>query len=575
MAHNEIEVMIYGENVAELRPVIPSEDVTLRKVIQVENPNYLFLQIKINKQAKAGAFDIDFYKRKRKFITKKYELRERTRAITGFDASDAIYLITPDRFANGDPANDDIPTMKERPNRNFKGGRHGGDIQGIRDNLDYIKDMGFTAIWLNPVLENDMIEYSYHGYSTTDYYKVDPRFGTNEAYQQLADEARTKGIKLIMDMIVNHCGLYHWWMEDLPSEDWINQWDEYTQTNHKKTLIQDPYAAESDYKAFIDGWFVPTMPDLNQRNEQMANYLIQNSIWWVEYLGLSGIRMDTYPYPGATYMAQWTEAMMRQYPNLNIVGEEWFNAPTIVSFWQRGKQNPNGYTSELKSVMDFPVNIQLIEALNSEEAWFTGWIQVYEMIAQDFLYPDPMNLVTFPDNHDMQRIFSQLNEDYGRWKQAIAFTLTMRGIPQMYYGTEILMTSTPDHGIVRTDFPGGWEGDKVNAFTGEGLTDIQKEAQAFVSQLLRWRKTTDAIHTGKLTHYVPQNGVYVYFRYTNDEKVMVILNKNKTKTTLDMKRFEEMAGEYSTGKDVISGKIFSLDDDIELPMNDVLVLELK
>jgi len=307
------------------------------------------------------------------------------------------------------------------------------------------------------------------------------------------------------------------------------------------------------------------MPDLNQRNEQMAKYLIQNSIWWVEYLGLSGIRMDTYPYPGAAYMAQWTEAMMREYPNLNIVGEEWFNAPTIVSFWQRGKDNPNGYTSELKSVMDFPVNIKLIEALNSEEAWFTGWIQVYEMIAQDFLYPDPMNLVTFPDNHDM----------HGRWRQAIAFTLTMRGIPQMYYGTEILMTSTSDHGIVRTDFPGGWAGDAVNAFTGEGLTDIQKEAQDFVRQLLKWRKTATAIHTGKLTHYIPQDGVYVYFRYANDQKVMVILNKNETETKLDLTRFEEMIGGHSMGKDVISGKIYTLTDDIQLPMNDVLILELK
>ncbi len=580
MYHSQIQVMVYGEKVANLRPAINYPNVTLEKAILVQSPNYLFLDVQIGADAKPGEVKIEFYNGDQVAAIHNFPIYERKAGraeLKGFDASDAIYLITPDRFVNGDESNDSMADMKEKVDRSNKGGRHGGDIAGLRQSLDYIKDLGFTAVWLNPVLENDMETYSYHGYSTTDFYKVDPRFGSNEAYQVMAEEADSKGLKLIMDMIVNHCGSEHWWMKDLPSKDWINQWPTYTGTNHRKTLLQDPYASDLDKKVFTDGWFVETMPDLNQRNPMMAQYLIQNSIWWVEFLGLAGIRMDTYPYPDMDFMGDWTRAVMKEYPNLNIVGEEWFESPTIVSYWQKGKHNPNGYTSDLKSVMDFPLQIAVTSALNSESSWKSGWITVYEMLAHDYLYPDPMNLVVFPDNHDMARIYAQLNGDYELFKQAIAFYITIRGIPQLYYGTEILVRgpANGDHGLLRSDFPGGWKGDKVNAFTGDGLTKLQKEAKNYVSKLLHWRQTATAIHNGKLKHFIPQDGVYVYFRYNEEQKIMVVFNKNEKETALGLKRFAEILDGETAGTDVISTKKHELNGTIQVAANSVTILELK
>jgi glycosidase len=578
MEHQNIQLLVYGENIADLDPKIESTDLTIRQVTKVQNPNYLFLDILINTNANAGTINIDFYQNKIKITSHPFQLLDRKRGadeIVGFDSRDAIYLITPDRFANGNPSNDNIEGMKQKANRSDKGGRHGGDIQGMKNSLDYIKDLGFTSIWLNPVLENDMEVYSYHGYSTTDFYKVDPRFGTNESYQDFAETARAKGLKLIMDMIVNHCGSFHWWMDDLPSDDWINQWDEMTFTNHRKTVLQDPYVSDFDKKQFTDGWFVETMPDLNPRNPLFAKYLIQNSIWWVEYLGLSGIRMDTYPYPDMDFMTDWTKAMMKEYPYLNIVGEEWYEHPTIVSYWQKGKNNPNGYTSELKSVMDFPIQMSMSKALNEKENWNSGWIRVYEMLALDYLYPDPMNLVIFPDNHDMKRIFAQMNDDYNKYQQAMIFVATMRGIPQYYYGTEILMSGSGDHGIIRSDFPGGWKSDEVNAFTGKGLTVQQKKAKDFTTKLLHWRQSATAIHNGKLMHFIPKDGIYVYFRYNDDQKVMIIFNKNQNETTIDLSRYAEMLKGKTIGTDVLDGKVISLDNKIQVAKNGATILDLK
>ena len=578
MEHQNIQLLVYGENIADLDPKIESTDLTIRQVTKVQNPNYLFLDILINTNANAGTINIDFYQNKIKITSHPFQLLDRKRGadeIVGFDSRDAIYLITPDRFANGNPSNDNIEGMKQKANRSDKGGRHGGDIQGMKNSLDYIKDLGFTSIWLNPVLENDMEVYSYHGYSTTDFYKVDHRFGTNESYQDFAETARAKGLKLIMDMIVNHCGSFHWWMDDLPSDDWINQWDEMTFTNHRKTVLQDPYVSDFDKKQFTDGWFVETMPDLNPRNPLFAKYLIQNSIWWVEYLGLSGIRMDTYPYPDMDFMTDWTKAMMKEYPYLNIVGEEWYEHPTIVSYWQKGKNNPNGYTSELKSVMDFPIQMSMSKALNEKENWNSGWIRVYEMLALDYLYPDPMNLVIFPDNHDMKRIFAQMNDDYNKYQQAMIFVATMRGIPQYYYGTEILMSGSGDHGIIRSDFPGGWKSDEVNAFTGKGLTVQQKKAKDFTTKLLHWRQSATAIHNGKLMHFIPKDGIYVYFRYNDDQKVMIIFNKNQNETTIDLSRYAEMLKGKTIGTDVLDGKVFSLDNKIQVAKNGATILDLK
>ena len=581
MKNPALQLLVHGNNIAELQPSIDYPGVRIEQVIKVENPNYLFINLTVAKTAKAGQFDIVFSKGGSATERHAYELQARAPGaanLQGFTAADAMYLITPDRFANGNPANDYVEGMKEKPNRQKPGGRHGGDIKGIIDHLDYIADLGFTAIWLNPLLENDMHEYSYHGYSTTDFYKVDPRFGSNEEYRQLADLARAKGIGIIMDMIVNHCGSEHWWMKDLPAHDWLNFQDSLVITNHKKSVIQDPYVADSDYRGFVDGWFVSTMPDLNQRNPHMAAYLIQNSIWWIEYLGLAGIRMDTYPYPDKDFMADWTCVVMDEYPNFNVVGEEWVGNPNLVAFWQRGKQNPNGYTSCLPSLMDFPLQEAMRDGLKEKDSpWSPGLMRMYEMLAQDFLYADPSILVTFPDNHDMSRFYTQVNEDFGLFKLGIAYVLTMRGVPQLYYGTEVLMTNpgTEDHGIIRSDFPGGWAGDKVNAFTGQGLTAQQQEAMAFIKRLTTWRKTAEVIHHGKLLHYMPEDGAYVYFRYNDNAKVMVVLNKNVKDQPLSLSRFAQMLEGVSKGQDVISGKTYELKGSILLPARSPLVLELE
>jgi len=578
MVNNEVEIMVHGDNIAALTPKIKYKGVKITGQTTYKNPNYLFINVTISAKAKPGTVVFDFYKNKEKVASRNWQLLARQpnqAALRGFDQSDVLYLITPDRFANGDVRNDDIKGMREQADRANKGGRHGGDIQGIYNSLDYISDMGFTAIWLNPLLENDMEEYSYHGYSTTDFYKVDPRFGTNEAYQKLSKTAREKGIKLIMDMIVNHCGSYHWWMEDMPSDNWINQWDSYTGTSHRKTVLQDPYVSDSDKKQFTDGWFVPTMPDLNQRNPQMANYLIQNAIWWIEYLGLAGIRMDTYPYPDEGFMTEWTRRVMIEYPNFDVVGEEWFNEPTIVSYWQKGKNNPNGYTSYLTSLMDFPTQIKIVEALTKEESWSDGLIDLYESIAHDFLYPDPNKLVVFPDNHDMERMYGQVGEDYELFQMAMTYILTTRGIPQVYYGTEILMgeKGQGDHGIIRSDFPGGWRGDTVDAFTGKGLTEAEQAAKDWVKQFLNWRKTATALHNGQMKHFVPQDGVYVYFRYNANQRIMVVMNKNKAATSLKLDRFAEVTKGAKSFRNVMTNESQLNTGSIQVAGKTAVVLE--
>ncbi|WP_209405010.1 glycoside hydrolase family 13 protein [Pseudozobellia sp. WGM2] len=577
MEHNTVELLVYGKDIASYEVSLKDENaVTLKSIKTVENFNYLFLTLHISNNAQPGELKLQFKKPSSKPFTYSYPINQRKanrRYIEGFDSSDAIYLITPDRFVNGDVTNDAVEGLKELPNRKEKAGRHGGDVAGIVENLDYIKELGFTAIWTNPILENDMPDYSYHGYAITDFYKVDPRYGSNASFKAMCEKAAEKGMKVIMDMIANHSGLNHWWMNDLPSKDWINQWDTYTQTNHKKTVILDPYATEKDKKAFFDGWFVPTMPDLNQRNKSLSKYLIQNTLWWIEFSGISGIRMDTYPYPDMYFMNDWTKAVMKEYPNFNIVGEEWVLRPTIVSYWQKGKQNSNGYTSELKSLMDFPLQNALVNSLNDSDSWNA----VYEELAQDYLYPNPQNLVIFPDNHDMSRIFTQLNQDKELLKLALTYIATVRGIPQIYYGTEVLMQNrgTEDHGVIRSDFPGGWPNDKVNSFTGEGLTEAQLETKNYLAKLFNWRKGNKAVHNGKLIHFAPQNNTYVFFRYTESEKVMVILNKAEKAKSIDLNEYKEVLKDNLSGKDVLTGKIYKAVDSLKITGKTAMVIEVE
>lgn len=580
MVDPNVQLLIYGENIGQLWPSTDHPGVSVTGLQRVPNENYLFVDLHITPEAKPGTVVFTFSDAGNERLRHEWELAARNTDPDfrqGFDNRDVLYLITPDRFANGEPNNDNVKGMTEQTDRSFRGGRHGGDIAGIRQHLDYIREMGFTAIWLNPLLENNMAEYSYHGYSTTDFYQVDPRFGTNEDYRQLAAEGRAQGIKLIMDMVVNHCGSEHWWMNDLPTPDWINNnQGTYVQTNHRKTVLQDPHVAQVDKVGFTDGWFVPTMPDLNQRNPLMATYLTQNAIWWVEYLGLAGIRMDTYPYPDEDYMAEWTRRLTTEFPYLNIVGEEWFGRPSQVSYWQVDKNNPNGYTSYLPSLMDFPLQTAIVDALKEEESFSTGWITAYEMLAQDFLYPYPHDLVVFPDNHDMSRIYQQVGEDEENYRIALAYFLTTRGVPQLYYGTEILMTNPPegDHGDIRADFPGGWSGDDVNGFTGEGLQPNQRAAQSYLRSLLNWRQTARAVHEGRMLHYLPEKGIYTYFRIAEGQRVMVLLNKNETSVTLTTERFQEGLGDYTTGQDVISKKNYDLTESLVVPARTALILEL-
>ncbi len=578
MKNPSVQLMVHGEGIATSEISLNYPGVTIKSVSRQDNPNYVFIDLNISPEAKSGTFPIQFRKSKKDFTSYNFELLQRepnSAKRKGFDASDVIYLITPDRFANGNPANDAVISEKEKPNRTDKNGIHGGDIQGINNSLDYISKLGFTSVWLNPVLENNMTQVSYHGYSTTDFYKVDAHLGTNEGYRELCQAVHQKGMKLMMDMIFNHIGSEHWWMSDIPSADWLNNYPDYKITTHRRTVNQDPHASEADKKAMLNGWFVPTMPDLNQRNPFMANYLIQNSIWWTEYLGLDGIRMDTYPYPDKYAMADWTRRMLEEYPDFYMVGEEWTMNSAIISYWQKGKINQDGFVSELPGLMDFPLNDAVIQGLKNPDVG--GLNQMYEALANDFQYPHPEKLVVFPDNHDMQRFYTQLGENFDLLKMGIAYYATTRGIPQFFYGTEILMSSPgpKDDGIIRSDFPGGWNGDQVNAFTGAGLTAQQKQAQDFFGKVLNWRKTSEVVHSGKLIHFAPTDGVYVYFRTNEKETVMVVLNKNAQEKTIDTNRFSEVMGNCTSGKEVISGTTITNLKNLKVAAMSALIIELK
>ena len=579
MQMNTVEFMVYGKDISEL--IAESKTLEVQKSVGLESPNYLFVTAKIPADARIGDHTFVFRNTKGKKIGRLMvhigAREEGSAARKGFSSADFIYLLTPDRFRNGDPRNDYVKGMLEGPNRELKGGRHGGDLAGVIESLDYFKHLGVSSLWLNPVLENDMPSYSYHGYAMTDLYAVDPRYGSNGLYKELADKAKEKGIGLIMDQVANHIGSSHPWMADLPSEDWVNQWPEFTQTNHMKVSRFDPHAAEVDRKQFTDGWFVETMPDLNQRNEKLARYLIQNSIWLVEYLGLHGIRMDTWSYPEKQFLANWTKAVLDEYPNFNIVGEEWVSDPSLISYWQAGTAKMDDYTTYLPSVMDFPLQSALIEGLKGESGWRSSMTKIYESLTNDYMYGDVNNIMIFPDNHDMSRIYTQLDEDYDKWKMAMAFLFTTRGTLQFYYGTEILMGNpgTEDHGIIRSDFPGGWEGDPINAFTGEGLTAQQKEAFAYIQSLAHLRRESCALNMGTLLHYIPQNEVYVYFRTFEDEHKMIVLNRNSEEVSLDLSRFQQGLEDFSAAIEVWTGETTSLEETLTIAPMGALIFDLK
>ncbi len=583
-----LQLLVKEDGISAYTPEIDYTGVSITQVHKANSPNYLFIDLLIGSAAEAGTFEITFSAKGKKKLSHTYELKNRNRPseeFTGFDSSDVIYLITPDRFANGDPSNDVVKGLKEEKiDRKDDYARHGGDIQGIVKHLDYIDKMGFTAIWSCPLLTNDMPRTSYHGYAITDLYQVDPRFGNLDDYLELSKKAAERGMKLIMDQVANHCGSEHWWMKDLPFSDWVNyqkpfkKGEQTTYSNHRRTSNQDIYASEIDRKEMADGWFTDSMPDLNQRNPFMAKYLIQNSIWWVETAELGGIRQDTYPYPDKHFMSDWAGAIMREYPNFSIVGEEWSYNPLLVGYWQRGAQNKDGYESNLRSSMDFPMQRQIVQAMIEEESWDKGLVKLYEGLANDFHYPSPSDLLIFPDNHDMDRIHTQTGEDIVLTQMALACVLTLPRIPQIYYGTEILMQNSAkpgDHGLIRTDFPGGWEGDSTDAFSGQGLRDDQREMQEFSRALLQFRKSSKAIHSGKTTHFAPNEGIYVLFRSINEETVALIINKNQEPVSLNLQRFEEMNLNGKTLINVINREEVLWKEKLELKSKGVLILATK
>ncbi len=578
--NRELQILVHGHDVSSFDVAIDHAGITLQRVERVSSPNYLFLYLDIGPDAAAGRFNIAFDNGDMRF-EHAYELRARStdpEHARGFSPADVIYLVTPDRFANGDPSNDSVAGYADVLDREDDYGRHGGDLAGLSQSLGYIADMGFTSIWLNPILENAVPKGSYHGYSTTDFYGVDPRFGSNEQYRELVAEARRHGLGIIMDMITNHAGAGHWWMEDPPTEDWFNVPDTKSITSHARTTNQDPYASGFDKAAHADGWFVESMPDLNQRNALLADYLVQNAIWWIEYVGLGGIRMDTQPYPDKDFMADWARRIMREYPDFNITGEEWSGSPAIVAYWQAGKTNHDGTEQAMPSMLDFPVQIALRESLTQEgKSWGSVWTPVYEMLGHDFLYPDPSILVTFADNHDMDRIVPQLGDDPALFRMAMAFYLTTRGIPQIYYGTEVFATHElgAGHGALRMEFPGGWPDHDKNAFTGAGLSDAERDAQDFMRRLLNWRKDKTVIHTGNLMQFTPVRHVYAFFRYDDSDTVMVVFNRGAEAVTLDTARFAERLGDSTRATDVISGRRISIDDSIELEPMSVMILEVE
>ena len=578
MKNTELQILLYGEDISSSDVSLTSSDVYLKEVVRQANSNYLILYLDL-KEARPQKFDI-VLKKGRKVTKVPYELKERIRKgtdIEGFTSSDVLYLIMPDRFANGNPDNDVIPGMLEnKVDRNEQFGRHGGDFKGISEHLDYISDLGVTAIWLNPTQENDMKDGSYHGYAITDYYQIDRRFGTNEEFCNLVNEAHGKGLKVVMDMIFNHCGSENYLFKDRPQDDWFNFRSNYVQTSFKTASVMDIHASDYEKAIATDGWFTQVMPDLNQRNRHVARYLIQSSIWWIEYAGINGIRQDTHPYADYDFMSSWCKEVLEEYPHFNIVGETWLNSNVLVSYWQKDSKLAVPKNSNLPTVMDFPLTDLMSKAFDEETTeWSGGLYRLYDYHTQDLVYANPMNLLVFLDNHDTSR-FCKNEEDAKnivRYKQAITYLLTTRGIPQIYYGTEILMAADKSEGdgCLRRDFPGGWKGDKVNCFTAEGRTDLQNEAFDYTRKLLNFRKGNEAICKGTMKHFSICKGVYVYERKYNDKSVVVFMNGTDEKQTLSLVPYKEILPSSSV-TDFISGKNVVLDEEITLDGRETLLL---
>lgn len=585
MKNPKLQLLIHGKDISGYTVRLNYPGVNLIEVHQVENPNYLFIDLEIAADTKAGKFPISFIdKGGKKVFDYSYELKNRDQSasrIQGVTNKDFIYLLMPDRFSNGDKSNDVVKGLAEtKLNRDSMYYRHGGDIQGVINHLDDLKALGVTTIWMTPEIENDMPLASYHGYAVTDHYKIDPRYGTNALYKTYVDQAHAKGLKVIKDIVHNHIGTGHWLFKDMPMKDWVNQWPVYTQTSYRDEPVMDPHTSQADRKKQLDGWFVPSMPDLNERNPYVQNYLTQNHIWWIEYAGIDGLRLDTYAYNEPSYMADWALKLKAEFPSLSIFGETLVNSVPAQAYFTQGNTVNRGFDTHLPGVTDAMMKSAVYEALNGKTGWTDGIFRLYNVVSQDFLYQDPTRNVIFWDNHDMSRFYSMVKEDMAQYKSGMALLLTMRGIPQLYYGTEILMKnySDPD-GLVRSDYPGGWAGDAADKFKATGRTPQENEAWSYVSKLANYRKNSPALQTGKMMQFVPEDGVYVYFRYitgANGAKdVMIILNSEEKAKVLNTSRFEERMKNITSAVNVISGEKLNTVKTIQIPAKTTLVLELN
>ena len=585
MKDPSVQLMVYGEGIRDAEVAIDYAGVTIDSLVRLDSPNYLLVYLN-TRGAQPGTVEMTF-KQGRSKKKVKYQLLAREMSgdkRMGFTNADVLYMLMPDRFADGNPANNQIAGMQPYKNDRTKPSlRHGGDIEGIRQHLDYFTQLGVTALWFTPVLENNSPDShntvsTYHGYATTNYYQVDPRFGTNEEYRRLCDEAHSRGLKIVMDMIFNHCGSYHPWLKDMPSHDWFNQPDyknNYLQTSYKLTPVMDPYASEVDLKETVEGWFVPSMPDLNHHNVHVMNYLIQNSIWWIETAGIDGIRMDTYPYAYADAMARWMKRLDSEYPNFNVVGETWVENPAYTAAWQKGNKmgKPESY---LPTVMDFSFYEKIDSAKHEEtDGWWRGFNRVYNSLCHDYLYPNPSSVMAFIENHDTNRFLGN-GQDVPALKQALALLLTIKRIPQLYYGTEVLMNGTKEvtDGNVRKDFPGGFPGDTENAFTAEGRTPLQNDMFNWLSALLHWRQGNKLITDGKMTQFIPYGGIYVVARTLQGKHAVTIINGTTSQRQMKLDRYNEVFHGATVARDVPTGKTVDLSSgSITLPPRGTLVLE--
>lgn len=580
MKNTRLQIMLHGANITQFQPSIAQAGVRIDRVTRTTNPNYLFIDLQLAANTKAGMLPI-VLQHGTQTQTIQYELKTREAGSAqrvGFSSADVVYNLMPDRFANGNPANDNVVGYAEQADRSKEGGRHGGDIQGIINHLDYIADMGFTAIWPTPLTESNQPSFSYHGYGATNTYKIDPRYGSNEDYKRLVKTARSKGICVLQDLVPNHIGSQHWWMKDLPASDWLGYDNTPVLTNHARTSSSDPYVNAADKKSFVSGWFDTTLPDVNQNNPLVATYQIQNAIWWIEEAGLCGLRVDTYTYSQRDFINEWTRRILDEYPKFNIVGEEWSDNAVVLAYWLRGKTQKDGFVSHLPSLMDFPLHGTLRTALLEKEAFNTGMVKLFNALVNDQIYPDAGNLVLFDGNHDTPRIASALNDDPALVRMALAYVLTMKRIPQIYYGSEVLLASPKRHDAFdafRADFPGGWAGDKINAFTGAGLSAEQASLQSWLRTLLKWRKTQTAIHQGELRHYLPEEGTYVYFRFDAKSKVMVVFNKSDRERILKTERFREVLPVNANGTDIFNQQKIDLSQTLHVAPRSVLILQIE